>query len=44
MTSIFIRNAGTQNEWITSGEFRLTRTVSPTGSHRVGSWAVVPTV
>ena len=29
MTSRLNRNSGTQNEWITSGEVRLNRTVSP---------------
>ena len=37
MTSRLNRKAGTQNEWITSGEVRLNRTVSPVGSSSIGS-------
>ena len=37
MTSRLNRNSGTQNEWITSGEVRLNRTVSLVGSSSTGS-------
>ena len=40
MTSIFIRNGITQNEWMTSGEVSTKRTVSPFGSHSVGPGSV----
>ncbi len=42
MTSSLNRNAGTQNEWMTSSESRVNRTDSPCGRTSVGGLPGVP--